>query len=1199
MDPSVGRTYLFLPTAHDIWNAVNETYSDLGNAGQWLTCSATMNGVVLRTGLYSRRWWKKNASSNSLSALTRNWMKSEGASLVVNHYQAQEKSSPKSDERRAGGQSCLEATHQIPPSLLPCSRVSHHVATIVGTTEIGQSVSTATSWDTLKPSVGSYTGSQPRIFQPIEILVMQRDSMPSEDASEEPKPASELSAFSKEQLEQLYQLMSSHSISNTPNPSSYIASSSLAQKSTYPTAFIAGSKSNPWIIDSGATDHMTGNSSIFSSYFPLSGNLKDPCSGKMIGNAKEVDGLYHLVTDNPSNKQVQKPRCFTTLSCENEIMLWHYRISQPINSQPRETQVETNLEPPTELRVYSRRMTRPNNVPPVPKVCQPSDSTMVQDFKAFSTRIMDDVLPKSIHEALEVPRWREAVFEELKALKKNDTWDLTPLPEGKQSVGSKWVFTIKYHADGSVERYKARLTKNAFLNGELEEEVFMEVPPGFDELKKDGRVCKLKKSIYGLKQSPRAWFERFTRAVKQHDDIVMTGDDTVELESLKNFLSNQFEVKDLGQLKYFLGMEVARSSKVATPIDPNQKLEKEDGAEPVDKNRYQKLVGKLIYWLIRDQILHLLNHVFEEWKSKSGDLTDADWGGSSTDRRSTTGYCSFVWGNLVTWRSKKQPVVSRSSAEAEFRAMAQGSLSQFSLPVAVPTAKLLPTPSGLGTILSGTNGAGSTSVSGADLYDPDQPLWNSNGLEPSGALSGLRSPKTDETESLQNDDISGCHHGRLRDAVMGRTGISRTRLDTKHKIDLSSLDCLENEIKEEQQAYPSFQGTSSQVKRNISENDGSKIMDSSLKSQTDSLRNSRKPTQKAQCTLFVNGIPQKSNKRGALLSHFCKFGEVIDIYIPLNSQRAFVQFSRREEAEAALKAPDAVMGNRFIKLWWANRDNIPEGGINSGSGTSVTSHGQPTANRGKDNLQHVTQKSNISHGVDVPSLNSSKPLSMNGPMLPPLQKNQEAKGGIVADPAKASTPRSFGAGTSAATPCTMDMADKDMSTENALSHSPKSNQWSQSASVAHPFSVDVLKEHFSQYGDLFSVELEDVENDDDGMVSETINCSVRITYSTHLSAERAFVNGKCWQGNILQFSWLTCSNSSNDPTSEETSSSTPKEPLEADDNFSCSVQEVASDDRESTNSDVKSFVEHTGLAEVSEHSPSTSSMKESPKSKKC
>ncbi|KAK8587766.1 hypothetical protein V6N12_022243 [Hibiscus sabdariffa] len=644
------------------------------------------------------------------------------------------------------------------------------------------------------------------------------------------------------------------------------------------------------------------------------------------------------------------------------------------------------------------------------------------------------------------------------------------------------------------------------------------------------------------------------------------------------------------------------------------------------------------------------------------------------------------------------------------------SLSQFNLPVAVPTAKLFPTPAGRGAVPSGVppttlmnskglhgknckpgmnedslgmNGADSTSVSGADLYDPDQPLWIYNGLEAPAALSGLHSPKVDETESLLNDGISGCHHVRLGDAVMGRTGSSRTRLDTKDKIYFSSLDCLENETKEEQQAYPSSQGTSSQVKRISREDDDSKVMDSSLKSQTDSLRNSRKPTQKAQRTLFVNGIPQKCNKRGALLSHFRKFGEVIDIYIPLNSERAFVQFSRREEAEDALKAPDAVMGNRFIKLWWANRDNISDGGINSGSGASVTSRGltgsvipaQPAANKGKNNLQPVPQKSNVIHGVDVPSLNSPKPLSMNGPMVPPpsqkkletleqmkeeLRKKQEMleqkrsdfrrqldklekqssgvkgnteqaakrqKVGIAADPAKASTPKPSGSGTSAAAPCTMGMPDKDMSTENVLSQSSKTNLLScQSAPVAHPFllnkykmdnrptafrvisplpsafaHVDVLKEHFSQYGGLFSVELEDVENGDDGMVSETLrNCSARITYSTRLSAERAFANGKCWQGNNLQFSWLISSNLSNDPNSKETSSSTPKEPLEDDDvqteeNFACSIsQEVASDNRESENSDVKSFVEHTGLAEVSEHSPSpTSSVKESPESREC
>ena len=188
------------------------------------------------------------------------------------------------------------------------------------------------------------------------------------------------------------------------------------------------------------------------------------------------------------------------------------------------------------------------------------------------------------------------------------------------------------------------------------------------------------------------------------------------------------------------------------------------------------------------------------------------------------------------------------------------------------------------------------------------------------------------------------------------------------------------------------------MKRISSEDDGSKSMDSSFKSQTDGMRNSRKPTQKALRTLFVNGIPQKSNKREALLSHFHKFGEVIDIYIPLNSERAFVQFSRREEAEAALKAPDAVMGNRFIKLWWANRDSIPDDGINSGSDVSVTPFGptasvipaQPVANRGKDNLQPIAQKSNVVHGADVPSLNSPKPVSMNGPKVPPpMQKKLE------------------------------------------------------------------------------------------------------------------------------------------------------------------------------------------------------------------
>jgi hypothetical protein len=218
------------------------------------------------------------------------------------------------------------------------------------------------------------------------------------------------------------------------------------------------------------------------------------------------------------------------------------------------------------------------------------------------------------------------------ALEKNKTWELVQLPEGKKAVGCKWIFTVKHTPEGKVERYKARLVakgysqtygidydetfapvakmgtvrtliscavnfgwtfhqldvKNAFLHGDLQEEVYMEIPHGFENSLTVGKVCRLKKSLYGLKQSPRAWFDRFRRAVcdmgysqcnADHtvffkhressitilavyvDDIVITGDDIEEIKCLKEKLGKAFEVKDLGPLRYFLGIEIARSSR--------------------------------------------------------------------------------------------------------------------------------------------------------------------------------------------------------------------------------------------------------------------------------------------------------------------------------------------------------------------------------------------------------------------------------------------------------------------------------------------------------------------------------------------------------------------------------------------------------------------------------------------------------------
>ncbi|GAA0149543.1 transmembrane signal receptor [Lithospermum erythrorhizon] len=359
-------------------------------------------------------------------------------------------------------------------------------------------------------------------------------------------------------------------------------------------------------------------------------------------------------------------------------------IDQVINP-PCQNELGNDLDIPIALRKGTRNCVK------YPISMFVSYSNLASTFKAFITSLSSVIVPRNIEEALKILEWKVAVYEEMKALEKNETWNLVTLPREKRVVGCKWVFTIKYNEKGIIERYKARLVakgftqtygidfsetfapvaklntirvllsfaanldwelhqldvKNAFLNGELEEEVYMKQPPGFEDASK--YVCKLKKSLYRLKQSPRAWFNRFSKSVKDlgymqcqadhilsihHnakgkitiliiyvDDIIITYENIEEIHRIEELLAREYEIKDLGKLKYFLGMEIARSQKGIS----------------VSQRKYR---------------LDLLEET-----------------GAFDDRKSTSGYCTLIWGNLVTWRSKKQNVVARSSAKAKYRAM--------------------------------------------------------------------------------------------------------------------------------------------------------------------------------------------------------------------------------------------------------------------------------------------------------------------------------------------------------------------------------------------------------------------------------------------------------------------------------------------------------------------------------------------------
>nr|CAD1836652.1 unnamed protein product [Ananas comosus var. bracteatus] len=460
------------------------------------------------------------------------------------------------------------------------------------------------------------------------------------------------------------------------------------------------------------------------------------------------------------------------------------------------------------------------------------------------------------------------------------------------------------------------------------------------------------------------------------------------------------------------------------------------------------------------------------------------------------------------------------------------SLSQFNLPVSIPNPQALGIQAGPGSIVPSTapsslftsskaivptkdsksivaddalrpNGVSSASVvAEADVYDPDQPLWNNERPE----TSSLRLPSlnNDEEPTWDADGIGSDFRNRSSAAIVGPESTNSSvwgRIKSGNKSEPGRLTSTnvtvasytENELKEDDEATPgTIQG---------------KPLKPYSRLRGDQGRNSGRTTQRASRTLYINA----------------------------NSEKAFVQFSKREEAEAALKAPDAVMGNRFIKLWWANRDRISDEGeskvnpklmqLTNTAGPSMPPQ-QAVSDGGKEkeNQPSVAPKASMGSASDttLPTTGSSKSLLASGPKTtPPVQKKLESlelldelrkKQEILAQKRNAFR-RELDKLAKQATPVKKGEIIEGQNT---------------GPTIGAARAVAVLKDHFSSFGELSSVVLEDAEAHNEGLIEKpSQRCSAVVTFTTRQSAERAYDGGKSWKGHNLQFMWLKATSNSN------------------------------------------------------------------------
>ncbi|GJS40666.1 retrovirus-related pol polyprotein from transposon TNT 1-94 [Tanacetum coccineum] len=295
----------------------------------------------------------------------------------------------------------------------------------------------------------------------------------------------------------------------------------------------------------------------------------------------------------------------------------------------------------------------------------------------------------TFEEAIRSEKWKEAMDEEINAIERNKTWEMAQLPKGHKPIGVKWVYKKKMNVEGEVHRYKARLVakgyrqkvgidydeifapvarmetiillvslaaqnswkiyqmdvKSAFLNGVLDEVVYIEQPPGYAKVGEENKVLKLKKALYGLKQAPRAWNTRIDSFLKK-----------MRQETSGIFISQEAYAKEILKKS-----KMENSNPVAIPMEfvGVVSLFMEN-----PKYAHLKALKRILRYVKGTESLGLFYSISKEYRLKG--YSDSDWHGDVDDQKNTSGYVFFMGETAFTWASKKQPIVALSTCEAKY-----------------------------------------------------------------------------------------------------------------------------------------------------------------------------------------------------------------------------------------------------------------------------------------------------------------------------------------------------------------------------------------------------------------------------------------------------------------------------------------------------------------------------------------------------